>query len=485
MNNIYTIKNQRLVFLLFGLLAINFLNAEAIIGKQTAYYFVAKSEVHDLSWNRNNAAAVTVVIGENEPTGDLENATERLSSPEFKKGSKLNGGFVVYEGNENTIHITGLTEGTKYFVVIFETNSIGILADITNKVLTQVVNTDNETQKPNLPPPTVAAVVCPAVGGIVCTLNGSSTSGYSAGTAPCNTGAFAGANPWDGASCAGFISFTFSTPIKVATIKMIAVNTGGERTTVSASGGTGGTLSVSGLACMPATGLVLGPFTGTGFYGDVAATITSTGTFLTITCTNTGCQSGWVASCPTFLSVLPIELISFTGECSLENVVNLSWQTISETNNDFFTIERSSTTEDWNIVGRIDGAGNSNQINTYSFTDKERFNETMYYRIKQTDFNGEFKYSEIVAVHNCKVSSDILEGISMYPNPVSGDFFVTTEVGGVNLEIFSTLGLKVASFVLESGENKFDLSAIENGAYYAKLSDNDSHEKIKKLIINR
>lgn len=487
MNKIFNFQfTSALLFIALSFSSV-FLGAKTVSIDSTPYTFIANGSTYALHWIKVTNAAVMVVVSDEKTEVAPINFSDYQANGEFRKGSNIEGATVVYKGNGTSVELSGLLAGTTYFVNVYETNAAGVLKNVTKDVFGDNAEEIEGVQKanPSQTPVIMAPVVCPAVGGIVCTLNGTTGSGYIAGTAPCNTAGFAGTNPWDGGSCAGYISFSFSAPVKVATIKMIAVNLGGERTTVTATGGTGGALTVSGLSCLAAVGTVLGPYTGGGLYGDVAATITSAGTYTTLTCTNTGCNSGWVASCPSFLSVLPIELISFTGECSLENVVDLRWKTISETNNDFFTVERSSNTSDWVIVGSVKGAGNSTQLREYAFTDKQRFDETMYYRIKQTDFNKEFQYSEIVAVHNCKLGANVLETVSMYPNPASSEFKVKIDAAGVTMEIYNSLGLKIATYELQAGENKLDISSLENGTYYTKLSDDKKESKMNKLMISR
>ena len=93
---------------------------------------------------------------------------------------------------------------------------------------------------------------------------------------------------------------------------------------------------------------------------------------------------------------LPIELISFTGE-EIDDYNFLKWITASEINNDFFTIEKSLDGINFEPLNNIDGAGNSTSILHYSLTDNLPY-EITYYRLRQTDFNGIFKDSEIIAV---------------------------------------------------------------------------------------
>ncbi len=114
-------------------------------------------------------------------------------------------------------------------------------------------------------------------------------------------------------------------------------------------------------------------------------------------------------------NTLPIELISFTA---IKNVkgrrVDLFWQTMSETDNDYFTVERSKDAMHWEDVCQTKGAGNSSTILDYYEADYSPLNGVNYYRLKQTDFNGEFAYSPVVSI-----VQNNTENLLVYPNPVS------------------------------------------------------------------
>jgi len=98
-------------------------------------------------------------------------------------------------------------------------------------------------------------------------------------------------------------------------------------------------------------------------------------------------------------SPLPIELLYFNATAENE-LVELSWSTASEINNDFFTIEYSNDLDDtntiWTPIAMIDGAGNSNTPLVYKFVDKPYLRDdntnVVFYRLKQTDFDGKYKY---------------------------------------------------------------------------------------------
>ena len=98
---------------------------------------------------------------------------------------------------------------------------------------------------------------------------------------------------------------------------------------------------------------------------------------------------------------LPIELEYFTGRYTGEAVV-LDWATATETDNDYFSIERSTDGLNFKEIERIEGAGTSYFTLKYSYTDEEaplyKQVGTLYYRLKQTDYNGSFSYSDVLAV---------------------------------------------------------------------------------------
>jgi hypothetical protein len=96
--------------------------------------------------------------------------------------------------------------------------------------------------------------------------------------------------------------------------------------------------------------------------------------------------------------------------------VNLFWSTATETNNAYFTIEKTKDGINYEVVGRVDGAGNSTHTLNYSTIDENPFEGTSYYRLKQTDYNGQFSYSEIVPVNFVKEENLF----SVYPNPGYG-----------------------------------------------------------------
>ncbi len=96
------------------------------------------------------------------------------------------------------------------------------------------------------------------------------------------------------------------------------------------------------------------------------------------------------------ITVLPIELTRFTA-AAVRGAVQVNWETASEENNDYFTLERSTDGTSFEAIHLESGAGNSNITLSYSYTDQPEAAGTYYYRLKQTDYDGVFTYSAVVS----------------------------------------------------------------------------------------
>ncbi|MDR2963373.1 MAG: hypothetical protein LBU90_07075 [Bacteroidales bacterium] len=97
------------------------------------------------------------------------------------------------------------------------------------------------------------------------------------------------------------------------------------------------------------------------------------------------------------ITFLPVELTIFTAERTGTHV-NLAWTTQSETDNDYFTVQRSSDGVSFHNVGEVTGAGTTSTAQHYTFIDNAPLAGVSYYRLRQTDFNGKSHYSAVVPV---------------------------------------------------------------------------------------
>ena len=113
----------------------------------------------------------------------------------------------------------------------------------------------------------------------------------------------------------------------------------------------------------------------------------------------------------------PIELLGFSLFSHKDGYVKILWETLTETHNDFFTIERSIDAENWEILTQVAGAGNSSEPLKYQAVDAKPLPGTSYYRLKQTDFDGDYTYSQIIDLYLKPNRNMPLE---VFPNPTSG-----------------------------------------------------------------
>lgn len=152
---------------------------------------------------------------------------------------------------------------------------------------------------------------------------------------------------------------------------------------------------------------------------------------------------------------LPITLLSFIAVYNPDDhAVELTWFTTAEINNDFFTIERSRDGLQFLPIGYLDGAGNSNTLLRYDHVDDQPLTGISYYRLKQTDYDGSFDYSPMVAVS----IDDVLPELTVFPNPASQ--YVKIRIDNPN-----------------SLENSWELLSL-NGRLVKRGSFNSEHETL-------
>ncbi len=186
---------------------------------------------------------------------------------------------------------------------------------------------------------------------------------------------------------------------------------------------------------------------------------------------------------------VPVELVSFTGSL-LNGNVKLSWTTSTELNNFGFEVQRSYDRINFSSAGFINGAGNTTNIQNYTFIDyiEPAGHSRIYYRLKQVDFNGTSEYSEIVEVNIFKSFDYNL--LQNYPNPFNPTTNITFEIPvalPVVLKIFDIAGQEIVTLVNEvrqpgSHTVKFDASGFASGMYIYRLTAGD-YLAVKKMSI--
>jgi len=170
---------------------------------------------------------------------------------------------------------------------------------------------------------------------------------------------------------------------------------------------------------------------------------------------------------------LPVELTAFKAR-RVANKVRLNWQTATEENNKGFEIHRSRDGRNWELIGFINGKGNSNIITNYTFQDHQNLSGEVYYRLKQIDHDGQFDFSDTVVLS--KVSS---KDIHLFPNPTDGEINIYGIDQDCLVELYDITGQKVLS--TNSNDYKLDLSSFDQGTYFLKIMIGEKFV-VKKII---
>ncbi len=191
--------------------------------------------------------------------------------------------------------------------------------------------------------------------------------------------------------------------------------------------------------------------------------------------------------------LLPIELISFGAQYGKEQsadkspAVLLTWITASEENNDYFTIERSADGVNFKEIDRIAGKQTSSAYSHYQRYDHNPLPNTSYYRLKQTDLDGAFSYSKIVAV---TVPPTDIDFLTVIPNPSNGQeiSFYFAYSNSLFIEITDIFGKPINknSHSLEVTTSHAVLSfypVLAKGVYLAKIRL-DTREVTRKIVVH-
>lgn len=186
---------------------------------------------------------------------------------------------------------------------------------------------------------------------------------------------------------------------------------------------------------------------------------------------------------------LPVELSSFTSNIYGRNV-ELKWSTVSELNNSGFDIERKVTgTENWSKMGNVAGNGTSNNTHNYSYNESNLNSGKYNYRLKQIDFNGNYKYYNL--------SNEVIIGVPSkfelaqnYPNPFNPSTKINYDLpfdSKVSIKLFDMTGREVASVVNQAQVAgyytvNFNASSLSSGVYFYKINAEGGNQSFTKTL---
>lgn len=227
--------------------------------------------------------------------------------------------------------------------------------------------------------------------------------------------------------------------------------------------------------CRPSTG-VFGSLVdyGTVVSGSVTATpgntVVSTGTASISSTTN------YVLIC----TALPLNLVSFTA-FPQNNKVQLQWKTSQEINTSYFDVEKSQDGKGFTAFKQVSASGFSSNPITYNTTDDQPYAGKSWYRLKMVDKDGEYAYSNMVAV-----TTDVHKGISINPNPVDNvlNLYVqsaSASTAAIQISDMNGRQLLQKSSVVSTGSNliKFDVSRFAKGVYIIRINQDNNIQTLK------
>jgi hypothetical protein len=218
----------------------------------------------------------------------------------------------------------------------------------------------------------------------------------------------------------------------------------------------------SGGVALNLSGLTLNQLYYYRVFGSSSSAAQRTGTFCF-------CGSSGLGS----LAALPVSLSSFNATVEKNNV-KLSWHTTSEPNNKYFELQHSIDGNNFTAIATLPAKGTVGISSDYSFIHIKPMKGINYYRLKQVDNDGGFKYSDVIMA-----KTNFGNLISLYPNPVKETLVIQSAVSE-NAVLVNESGQFLQKIKLAIGTNKIPISTLKNGVYFIRLNS-----EIQKFSVTR
>lgn len=175
--------------------------------------------------------------------------------------------------------------------------------------------------------------------------------------------------------------------------------------------------------------------------------------------------------------VLPVRLLNFEAR-SVSNAVQLSWSTASESNNKHFTVERSQRGGSFTAIANVNGAGTTNYISKYSAVDASPLSGHSSYRLKQTDLDGNFTYSEVRWIYRGNGNK-----ITIFPTIATGTFHVLIPKADqfTRIEVYNESGARILHNTAPNTSNTISLKS--KGIYFVRVMNRDGVIGREKIVV--
>ncbi len=183
------------------------------------------------------------------------------------------------------------------------------------------------------------------------------------------------------------------------------------------------------------------------------------------------------------ITPLPVELIDFEVKLTAVKKVDIRWKTLSEINNDYFKVEKSLDNVTWIEIEKVQGAGNSSSLINYSSEDKTPVFGNNYYRLKQVDFDGQIRYSEIKNINLTGISE-----IQIFPIPANNSIsIIGNDIESKSIQLVNSIGQVVDYAILSSFSDlvEIDVNDLMDGFYFIQVNSGNESKNYKIIISHR
>ncbi len=181
-------------------------------------------------------------------------------------------------------------------------------------------------------------------------------------------------------------------------------------------------------------------------------------------------------------AVLPVTILNYEARL-IEGKVHVTWSTSMESNNKFFTIERSSNGIDFTAIGTVNGAGTTTDRHDYSFIDAFPLAGTSYYRLSQTNFDNNRDYLGIKRIENLTLTEFDVKTLSGYPGLLVLQIRSSVDAS-YQLNVFDMSGrtIKSEKLNLTNGVSRKEIP-LTTGAYIWEIRNEKGDAMLQKVVV--
>lgn len=183
----------------------------------------------------------------------------------------------------------------------------------------------------------------------------------------------------------------------------------------------------------------------------------------------------------------PVEWLEFEAYPIGPDKAQLDWITAAEVNNAEFQIERSIDNLTFEMIGRVEGAGNSQTPSIYTYQDGDLIHSVLYYRIRQVDLDGKFSYSEVREVN---FGDGLGLHVDLFPNPATKQIALQLNSDTertFQLQMIDARGKIILKKLISFGpsEHKIQVGHLAEGVYSLMLIDDMSGKTFSKMFVKK